>query len=575
MGRDAAKTIEQIAGTALGPDADGAGGTLRGIAVAARDALGADRASLYVVDVDTHHVVSVHTTESDPSRRAFLERSIGRGLERLPIWMLHLASVDPLLVIEDVMADPGIPRLVAERLGSRALIGVRLEHESVQSEGKPALLGTLFCSFAEPRSFSAADLRAARGLAGLATLTLANARLQQETVRVLEDARGLALEQAALRRVATRVAADAPPKDTFRQAAEEVAGLLGVELGLVARFEAGRVVPVGWCGAPINAPFPIDGGGALAQVARTGRVARVAYRGLGDDSVTALVEAHGYRSGVAAPVRVGGQLWGALLAATTSSTPIGAQAEARLERFADLVALAIGNAEAHARLITQAATDPLTGLVNHGEFFARLDAEVRRARRRGDPLSLVILDLDHFKRINDMYGHLAGDDVLGEVAARLAALARAEDTIARIGGEEFAWLLPDADARAAWLAGERARREIAGRTFPGVGHVTVSAGVADLRADVSVIELFRRADAALYWAKDHGRNVCMLHAPEHEVALDGRASAEAARHASGVARLVALAHQQLGLTTTVLTEFCDTKLIVRQIAGNVTGVRTP
>ena len=211
-------------------------------------------------------------------------------------------------------------------------------------------------------------------------------------------------------------------------------------------------------------PFPFDGGGALAQVARTGQVARIAdYKTLADDHVGRLVESRGYRSGVAAPVRVGGQLWGALLAATTRPIPIDAEAEARLERFAELVALAIGNAEAQARLIAQAANDPLTGLANHRTFFERLDAEVRRARRRGDPLSLVIFDLDHFKRVNDTHGHLVGDGVLAEMAARLASLARVEDTLARIGGEEFAWLLPDTDARAAWLAGERARRAIATR----------------------------------------------------------------------------------------------------------------
>jgi diguanylate cyclase (GGDEF)-like protein len=164
------------------------------------------------------------------------------------------------------------------------------------------------------------------------------------------------------------------------------------------------------------------------------------------------------------------------LAATTRDAPIGAGAEARLERFADLVALAIANAEAQTRLMAQAANDPLTGLANHRTFFERLDAEVQRARRHGDPLSLVIIDLDHFKRVNDVHGHLAGDGVLVETAGRLAALARAEDTVARIGGEEFAWLLPECDAREAWVAGERARRAIADTPFPGVGRLTMSGG---------------------------------------------------------------------------------------------------
>ena len=387
-------------------------------------------------------------------RRAFLERTVGLGPARMPIWRLQLAQDDPLLAVEDIGRDPAVPPELAARLGSGAILGVRLEHSSVQHAGTPTLLGTLFCSFAGPRRFSAAERQAARGLAGVATLALANARLQVETVGSLEAANGLAAEQAALRRVATRVAAEARPEVVFAQAAEEVAGLLGVEFGLVARFESGRVVPVGWWGSTLDVAFPLQGGGALAKVARSGRVARVDdYEALGDDPVGEMVRAGGYRSGVAAPVRVGGHLWGALLAATTGNAPIGAGAEARLERFAELVALAIANAETQTRLVAQAANDPLTGLANNRTFFERLDAEIQRARRHGNPLSLIIIDLDHFKRVNDVHGHLAGDGVLVETAGRLATLARGEDTLARIGGEEFAWLLPESDAREAWLAG--------------------------------------------------------------------------------------------------------------------------
>ena len=565
---------DQIAGAAArlsgAPDLPG---TLRGIAAAALTALNADRATLYVVDVDTQVVAGVYTTEADPARRVFLERAVGLGSAKMPIWRLHLAEADPLLAIEDIGSDPAVSPELAARLGAGALLGVRLEHASVQQAGAPALLGTLFCSYGQPRRFSAPDRQTARGLAALATLALANARLQGETADSLKQAHGLAAEQAALRRVATRVAAEARPEVVFAQAAEEVAGLLEVECGLVARFETGRAVPVGWWGATqptLDVTFPLEGDGALAQVARTGQVARIGdYQSLADDPVGRLVRAGGYRSAVAAPVRVGGQLWGGLLAATTEDAPISRGAEARLERFADLVALAIANAEGQARLIAQAASDPLTGLANNRTFFERLDAEVGRARRHGDPLSLVIIDLDHFKRVNDTHGHLAGDGVLVETAGRLAALARAEDTVARIGGEEFAWLLPESDARAAWSAGERARRTIAEAPFPEVGQLTISAGVAELCEGMSVTELFRRADSALYWAKGHGRNICVPHAPEHETTLTGRPPADSTRFASGVERLVTLTHEQLGLTAAVLMEFDGSGLVVRHVAGDV------
>ena len=163
----------------------------------------------------------------------------------------------------------------------------------------------------------------------------------------------------------------------------------------------------------------------MAQVARTGQVARIAnYKRLPTITLAALVESRGYRSGVAAPVRVGGSSGARSLRRPPRQQPIDAEAEARLERFAELVALAIANAEAQARLVAQAANDPLTGLANHRTFFERLDAEVRRARRRGDPLSLVIFDLDHFKRVNDTHGHLVGDAVLTDTAARLSLAAQ-------------------------------------------------------------------------------------------------------------------------------------------------------
>jgi diguanylate cyclase (GGDEF)-like protein len=550
-------------------------GTLQGIAAAARTALGADRATCYANEVETQVVSAVYTTEDDPKRRAFLERTVGQGADALPIWRLHLAQEDPLLAIEDVQSHPAVPRELAERLRSGAFIGVRLEHLSVRADGAPALLGTLFCSYGSPRRFSAAERQAARGLANLAAMALANARLQAETAQSLEENRSLAAEQAALRRVATQVAAEGPPEAVFAQAAEEVAGLLGVDCGLVARFDSDSAVPVGWWsaqGGPLEVEsFPLDGEGALAQVARTGRVARVRdYAPLAQtrDPVGRIARGGGYRSGVAVPVHVGGLLWGGLLAASTGEAPVSAAAEARLERFAELVALAIGNAEARARLAAQAASDPLTGLANHRTFFERLNAETGRARRHGASVGLVLIDLDHFKRVNDHHGHQVGDRVLLEAAGRLGALAREEDTLARIGGEEFAWLLPETGAQAAWEAAERARSAIAAEPFPVAGKVTMSAGVAELGPDGTVNELFRAADAALYWAKSQGRDACVPYTPEHQEAFAARAPGAATRLTPTVERLLALVREQIGLAVAAVGEFDEGTAILRHLVGD-------
>ena len=247
--------------------------TLQGIAAAALTSLGADRATCYSYDVELQIVSGVFTTEGDPDRRAFLEGAVGLGADRLPIWRLQLAQADPLLAIADITKSPDITPALAARLGCGAILGVRLEHPSVQQGGAPALLGTLFCSYRRPRAFSSVERQAARGLAGLATLTLANARLQLETGRQLEENRALAAEQAALRRVATQVATDANPELVFARTAQEVATLLGVECGLVARFEPDQAVPVGCWGidrAHLNVPVPFGRVGALPRLHAAG-----------------------------------------------------------------------------------------------------------------------------------------------------------------------------------------------------------------------------------------------------------------------------------------------------------------
>jgi diguanylate cyclase (GGDEF)-like protein len=199
-------------------------------------------------------------------------------------------------------------------------------------------------------------------------------------------------------------------------------------------------------------------------------------------------------------------LWGAVTVATTGSAEFDDAATQRLERFANLVALAVSAAEAREKLVSLATSDELTGLPNQRAFRERLDREVRRAVRYGRPLSLVMLDIDHFKAINDTHGHPAGDRVLAAIARLLQGFVRGEELMARIGGEEFAWLLPEADVLRAGLAAERAIELVSRDALPGVGRVTVSAGVCELARAGSAAGMVECADRALYAAKAGGRN---------------------------------------------------------------------
>jgi diguanylate cyclase (GGDEF)-like protein len=167
----------------------------------------------------------------------------------------------------------------------------------------------------------------------------------------------------------------------------------------------------------------------------------------------------------------------------------------------------------HAEVRRLAEEDPLTGLANRGAFTAALGRELARARRHARPLSLLLLDLDHFKAVNDRHGHPAGDAVLRAVAAAVGPLVRPEELFARIGGEELALVLPDAPLQGALAFGEKIRRAIEALAVEHAGatiRITVSIGAAVLAPDdASPDALVARADAKLYEAKQGGRNrVC-------------------------------------------------------------------
>ena len=160
---------------------------------------------------------------------------------------------------------------------------------------------------------------------------------------------------------------------------------------------------------------------------------------------------------------------------------------------------------------TLATVDPLTAVLNRQALIGRIEAELERATRYGRPLSVVLVDLDHFKRVNDTHGHSAGDTVLREFAKVLQANVRAVDIVGRYGGEEFMLLLPETDADAAATMAEKLRRVVAGRQIRvqdgNVLSITMSAGVAGgLGPHLHLDALINDADAALYSAKALGRD---------------------------------------------------------------------
>ena len=178
-----------------------------------------------------------------------------------------------------------------------------------------------------------------------------------------------------------------------------------------------------------------------------------------------------------------------------------------LVRFiARTIALDIENVRLH----RVAVTDPLTGAYNREFLLQRLPQEIEAAIDRDRTLSVAMIDVDHFKAVNDQHGHGVGDVVLAEVARRLRGAIRTGDVLVRYGGEEFLAVLPKADAGRAWEVGERMRQRVCERAFD-VGDgvallLRISVGIAQWRTGETMPDLIERADTALYGAKDRGRN---------------------------------------------------------------------
>ncbi len=162
-------------------------------------------------------------------------------------------------------------------------------------------------------------------------------------------------------------------------------------------------------------------------------------------------------------------------------------------------------------LITQlrnmAYTDPLTKIYNRLHFAHFLDAEIDKVKRYGGKFSIIFFDLDHFKRVNDSYGHLVGDDVLASITNIVSRANRSADIFARYGGEEFIILTPETNLSGAFIHAERLRNDIDKFKFDTIGHITSSFGVTEFDSEADSVEtLLDRADKALYMAKEFGRN---------------------------------------------------------------------
>ncbi len=464
----------------------------------------------YVPDLQDGIVQGFFVLVTDVTERVLAERRQQRDMDRYRTLARSIPGVFVLLF------DTDLRFLIAE--------GPELEtfgYRSEEMEGRllhDALEGGLAAEL-EPR------YRAALAGQEVSWTRRIGERIYKLTARPVtsgDDAAGMVVamdvterrqqEQtwSALHEIATAVARSQAPSEIAEQVAVIVRMLFEVDSASVIRLTGPTTAEI-VAMAPSIPPtlsrtqiFSPDDTSAAVRVAVTGEPALVVYCPDGGPAAEQML-AGGFRSAAAAPIRGQGGLWGMLALTSKSPTGITPGMLDRLAQFAELVEIAIGNAEARASLERQASTDELSGLPNRRTLEQHLARESELARSKGSRLSAVVLDIDHFKRVNDSYGHPAGDGVIAEVAARLREVTRHGEIVARFGGEEFVWLLPGSDGTEALRAAERARTAIAATSFGPVGHITISAGVCEL-GDAGADALLTCADRALYAAKHAGRN---------------------------------------------------------------------
>ena len=273
-------------------------------------------------------------------------------------------------------------------------------------------------------------------------------------------------------------------------------------------------------------------GSSLQQVFRTGEPRILndleAYLAAHPSSdSTRRIVAEGGRSSVTCPLFIDGRPLGVLFFTSREKNAYREIHQTIFRQLAENVATVINKSRVFQDLVERnqflirqseqlkeaANRDPLTGVLNRGAIMATLELQIRAAAAVGKTLGVIMADIDHFKEINDTYGHGAGDAALCAFTLRLSAITRRSDYLGRYDGDEFLLIIDDTDEQQAMLAAERFRQAIAGRPFEfgaATRHLTASFGVALTSGDKSAEAVAAAADQALYAAKAGGRNRCML-----------------------------------------------------------------
>ena len=488
------------------------------VAQRAAELASANRAMVFLVDTVAEQLTKAVIVGDDPDSIASM--TYQHVISGLHGWVIRQKR--PVLS-DDIIADP--------RTEGAALERIRQVHPRSKAVAvapliiKQQVIGTLTVSNDEDRpDFNLNDLNLIAMLANQASIAIENAQL-------FEAAQQRAQEAETLRKAGAAVAATLQQDEAIELILNQLTHLMPFESASIQLLqgEEGKIEyleVVGGVGYPdleaiIGLRFPMVETDPGAAVVREGHALIVA-----DTSSTPYKFSHDpenrVKSWSGVPLKVHGRVIG-LLSLDSSKPGYFTEERVRLaESFADQVAIAIENARLFEEVQKLAITDSLTGLFNRGHFFALAECEFARSMRYHHPLSIIMLDIDHFKLFNDKYGHAIGDQVLRDVAACCRNSLRQVDILGRYGGEEFVILLPETRVLDAERTAKRLCQQIIETTTDsprGKLSITASLGVASIeKADNLTLEqLINYADQALYVAKAGGRGQVSAWEKPHKI----------------------------------------------------------
>ncbi|NWG35272.1 MAG: diguanylate cyclase [Chloroflexi bacterium] len=402
------------------------------------------------------------------------------------------------LIIENVKTSPLVARRITELFPTVAMIVVPMI-----ADGKR--LGAVLLGSTQPRRFTPDEIIISEQAANLVALAIAK-------LQAMEQARRRAEEAETLRKAGAAVAETLDIREATARILQQLALVLPYDSASVQLLRDGELEIIGGEGfkAPVlGIRFPVPGNNPNSVVLRTRKPYILHEANKHFEAFNHPPHDH-IRSWLGVPLIVREQLIGLLAIDSVEPFHFTSANIELVSAFADQVAVAIENARLFDETQRLAITDGLTGLYNRRHFMEIARREFERARRYKRPLSAMIFDVDHFKAVNDTYGHAAGDEVLRAIAKLCREEVREADPLGRYGGEEFVGLFVESGAEIAQKVADRLRKGVEKLVIPVGEHslqVTVSIGIAEQNHFTPNLEsLLARADQAMYIAKHRGRN---------------------------------------------------------------------